>query len=102
MTIPSNTPRYSPHFLTRRTERNVAIDAAQDAIQSGKPVRQGNGRIRWTGEDGTVVITDATATVCVTTLGKVTPAPHDRPGGGICRHRKNRRGPNTPKAPRRS
>lgn len=102
MTIPPNMPQYSPHFLARRVQRNVSLDAAQYAVQTGKPVHQGNGRLRWTGDDGVVVITDPTGSVYVTTLGKVAPAPHDRPGAGLSRHRKNRRGPNTPKSPRRA
>lgn len=102
MTIPANTPKPSPHFLARREQRHVTLDAALGAVQTGKPVHQANGRLRWTGADGTVVVTDATASVYVTTLGRVTPAPHNRPGAGVSRHRKNRRGPNTPKSPRRA
>lgn len=98
MTIPSHTPNYSPHFRTRRVERDVSLEAARAAVQSGKAARQGSGRIRYTGQDGTVVITDPTGTVYVTTLGSIAPAPHDRPGGGTSRHRKNRRGLHTPRA----
>ena len=87
---------HSAHAEFRSIERKISREAAYRAIDEGQMTRQGDGRLKFHGLDGIVVVTDSTAPVVITVLGRIDRAVHDRAGGGVSRHRRNRRGPGRP------
>ncbi|MCW2671793.1 MAG: hypothetical protein JWP14_382 [Frankiales bacterium] len=77
------------HAEQRRTERRVPLKPVHDALTLGSAVGTASGWC-YIGPDGAHVITDRTGTVVVTVLGRIEAAAHDRDGGGLSRHRRDR------------
>lgn len=88
-----NNIRLSAHAVERRHQRAISREAIEDAIATGSVARMGSGRLLFTGRDGTEVVTDASATVVVTTLGRRATRKHSRAGAGVSRHRRSRPAP---------
>ena len=82
------------HAEQRRQERGVSTQSVYDAIDYGAAVRTADGW-RFTGPDSTTAITDLTQTFVKTVLGKGYGMSHDRDGGGLSRHRRDRPGTRT-------
>ena len=93
--------RITAHAEQRRQERRITTESVHQAVTDGQQIRTADGW-RLIGRDGTHVITDPTATVVITVLGRFERTAHDRDGAGLSRFRPTRPGTRTDRrGPRR-